>query len=253
MLDKIEEYSIKALIWISILFWPILILGLLVSPLLANADDNVISIEQSGNNLQLGIDQIGYNNKVEMKDSNSYITATNLSMYLVQVNDSDGINQILFNEFSGTDNQIKLAQGVAWNTLDSDTDLTWWADGYEGGGHEIDITLYGDNNDMAVQQTNQGSTTGHSFDLHLAGDDNKVQVKQQSDGDKNLNLTIYNDYNDVFVRQKGNNASHNADITLDGLYGTNLTLKQMSTTNQTYSISVDCMTVGGCSTSVTQN
>ena len=229
------------------------ILGMLILPAICFADDNNINIEQSGDNLQLGIDQIGYNNKVQMKDNNSYITSTNLSMYLVQSNDSDGINKIVFDEVSGSGNQIKLAQGVAWNTLDSDTDLTWWADGYEGGGHEIDITLYGDNNDMAVQQTNQGSTTGHSFDLHLAGDDNKVQVKQQSDGDKNLNLTIYNDYNDVFVRQKGNNASHNATITLDGLYGTDLILKQMSTTNQTYSISVDCMTVGGCSTSVTQN
>ena len=252
MLDKLQEYSMKALIWAGILFWPFIILTLLIAPLFANADDNVISLEQSGDNLQLGVDQYGYNNTVEMLDSNSYINSSNLNMYLVQVNDSAGQNKIVFDEVSGSGNQMKLAQGVAWNTLDSDTDLTWWADGYEGGGHEIDITLYGDNNDMAVQQTNQGSTTGHSFDLHLAGDGNKVQVKQESDGDKNLNLTIYNDYNDVFVRQKGNNASHNANITLDGLYGTDLTLKQMSTTNQTYSISVNCMTFGGCSTSVTQ-
>ena len=252
MLDKLQEYSMKALIWAGILFWPFIILTLLIAPLFANADDNVISLEQSGDNLQLGVDQYGYNNTVEMLDSNSYINSSNLNMYLVQVNDSAGQNKIIFDEVSGSGNQMKLAQGVAWNTLDSDTDLTWWADGYEGGGHEIDITLYGDDNDMAVQQTNQGSTTGHSFDLHLAGDGNKVQVKQQSDGDKNLNLTIYNDYNDVFVRQKGNNASHNANITLDGLYGTDLTLKQMSTTNQTYSISVNCMTFNGCSTSVTQ-
>lgn len=252
MLDKLQEYSMKALIWAGILFWPFIILTLLIAPLFANADDNVISLEQSGDNLQLGVDQYGYNNTVEMLDSNSYINSSNLNMYLVQVNDSAGQNRIVFDEVSGSGNQMKLAQGVAWNTLDSDTDLTWWADGYEGGGHEIDITLYGDDNDMAVQQTNQGSTTGHSFDLHLAGDGNKVQVKQQSDGDKNLNLTIYNDYNDVFVRQKGNNASHNANITLDGLYGTDLILKQMSTTNQTYSISVNCMTFGGCSTSVTQ-
>lgn len=252
MLDKLQEYSMKALIWAGILFWPFIILTLLIAPLFANADDNVISLEQSGDNLQLGVDQYGYNNTVEMLDSNSYINSSNLNMYLVQVNDSAGQNKIIFDEVSGSGNQMKLGQGVAWNTLDSDTDLTWWADGYEGGGHEIDITLYGDNNDMAVQQTNQGSTTGHSFDLHLAGDGNKVQVKQQSDGDKNLNLTIYNDYNDVFVRQKGNNASHNANITLDGLYGTDLILKQMSSTNQTYSISVNCMTFGGCSTSVTQ-
>lgn len=252
MLDKLQEYSMKALIWVGILFWPIIILTLLIAPLFANADDNVISLEQSGDNLQLGVDQYGYNNTVEMLDSNSYINSSNLNMYLVQVNDSSGQNRIVFDEVSGSGNQMKLAQGVAWNTLDSDTDLTWWADGYEGGGHEIDITLYGDNNDMAVQQTNQGSTTGHSFDLHLAGDGNKVQVKQQSDGDKNLNLTIYNDYNDVFVRQKGNNASHNANITLDGLYGTDLILKQMSTTNQMYNVSVDCMTLGGCNVSVLQ-
>ena len=216
------------------------------------ADDNIISVEQSGDNLALGIDQIGYNNQILMKDDNSYITSSSLSMYLVQHNDSNSINKIIFDEVSGSGNQIKLAQGVAWNTLDSDTDLTWWSDGYEGGGHEIDITLHGDNNDMAVQQTNQGSTTGHSFDLHLAGDGNKVQVKQQSDGDKNLNLTIYNDYNDVFVRQKGNNTSHTATITLDGLYGTDLTLKQMSTTSQTYNLSQVCMTVGGCAVTVTQ-
>jgi hypothetical protein len=216
------------------------------------ADDNVINMEQTGDNLELGVDQYGYNNTVDMVDNNSYITASNLSMYLVQVNDTAGINKILFNEISGTNNQMKLGQGVAWNTLDSETDLSWWYDSWEGGGHEINITLYGDDNDMAVQQTNQGSTSGHNFDLHLAGDNNKVQVKQQSDGVKTANLTIYNDYNDVYIRQKGNNATHNANITLDGLYGTDLTLKQMSTTNQTYTLSVDCMTVGGCSTTVTQ-
>ena len=78
------------------------------------------------------------------------------------------------------------------------------------------------------------------------------KIKQQSNGAKNIDLTIYNDYNDVFIRQKGNGATHNANITLDGLYGTDLILKQMSGTNQTYTWSVDCMTVGGCSTSVTQ-
>jgi hypothetical protein len=88
--------------------------------------------------------------------------------------------------------------------------------------------------------------------LHLAGDGNKVLVKQQSDGAKNLNLTIYNDYNDVFVRQKGNNSSHNANITLDGLYGTDLTLIQMSPTNQTYTLTQNCMTVGGCAVNVLQ-
>lgn len=253
MLEKLEEYSIKVLIYVGLVMWPMIILVAIFSFVTeVAADDNVISLEQSGDNLALGVDQIGYNNKIVMLDNQSYINSSNLNMYLVQVNDSEGLNKITFDEVSGSGNQMKLAQGVAWNTLDSDTDLTWWADGYEGGGHEIDITLYGDNNDMAVQQTNQGSTTGHSFDLHLDGDGNKVQVKQQSDGDKNLNLTIYNDYNDVFVRQKGNNASHNANVTLDGLYGTDLILKQMTTTDQTYNLMQYCGNPAGCIVSITQ-
>lgn len=219
------------------------------------ADDNVISLEQSGDNLQLGIDQYGHSNEIEMLDSNSYITASSLDMYLVQYNDDSTAlpNSIVFDEVSGTGNQMKLGQGIDWNTLDSDTDLTWTYDNYEGGGHEIGITLYGDYNQVAVQQTNQtNATDGHDFDLHLAGDNNEVKIKQQSSGAKNIDLTIYNDYNDVFIRQKGANATHNANVTLDGLYGTDLILKQFGTITQSYTISIDCMTVGGCSTTVQQ-
>jgi hypothetical protein len=217
--------------------------------------DNKITMTQSGDTFQLGIDQLGYNNEIKMQDTGSFITASSLDMYLVQVNTSTGgmQNNIVFDEITGAGNQMKLCQGCAWDTLDSDTDLNWWVDNYESGGHDIGITMYGDNNQLAVQQTNQtGASDGHNFDLHLAGDYNEVKIKQQSNGAKNIDLTIYNDYNDVFIRQKGTGATHNANITLDGLYGTDFSLIQMSNTNQTYTISIDCMTVGGCSTSVTQ-
>jgi len=217
--------------------------------------DNVISIEQTGDSFQLGVDQIGFDNEITMLDNNSYITATSLDMYLVQVNTSSTTlpNKITFDEISGTGNQMKLGQGVAWDVLDSDTDLGWYYDDYEGGGHEIDIQMYGDYNQLAVQQTNETTATeGHWFGLHLAGDNNKVQIKQQSSGAKNIDLTIYNDYNDVFIRQKGAGATHNANITLDGLYGTDLILRQLGTTNQTYNLSVDCITIGGCSVDVQQ-
>ena len=254
MLDKLNEISIKILIWTGLFFWPIIILIALFSTFV-QADDNIITMEQTGDTFQLGVDQFGHSNEVMMLDGQSYITASSLDMYLVQYNTNPSAmkNKIIFDEVSGSGNQMKLAQGVAWTTLDSDTDLTWYGDLYESGGHDIGITMYGDNNQLAVQQTNQtGASDGHNFDLHLAGDDNKVLIKQQSNGKKNTDLTIYNDSNDVFVRQKGTGATHNANITLDGIYGTDLILKQMSTTNQTYNLSVDCMTVGGCSVSVTQ-
>jgi len=228
---------------------------LLLITLAVSADDNIITMEQTGDTFQLGVDQFGHSNQINMLDSNSYISAASLDMYLVQVNSSHTAlpNRITFDEISGTGNQMKLGQGIDWTDITSDTDLSWNYDGWEGGGHEIDITMYGDYNQLAVQQTNQSNASdGHDFDLHLAGDHNEVKIKQQSNGAKNTDLTIYNDYNDVFIRQKGNGATHNANITLDGLYGTDLILKQMSQTNQTYTLSVDCMNVNGCGVSVTQ-
>ena len=83
-------------------------------------------------------------------------------------------------------------------------------------------------------------------------DDNTISGRQQSDGVKEMELTIYNSDNDVTLRQKGAWAAHNASITLDGDYGTELILRQMGTTTQTYSLTQNCYTVGGCTVSVIQ-
>ena len=230
------------------------IFGMLILAPAALAD-NEINIEQSGDTFQLGVDQFGHKNQILMLDGNSFISSASLDMYLVQVNTSHTAlpNKIRFDEINGTGNQMKLGQGIDWEDITSDTNLSWDYDNLEGGGHEMDITMYGNYNQLAVQQTNQTtSTDGHDFDLHLAGDNNEVKIKQQSDGAKNVDLTIYNSYNDVFIRQKGNGAQHNANVLLDGLYGTDLILKQFGTTTQTYTLSIDCLTVGGCATSVTQ-
>ena len=215
--------------------------------------DNEISLDQAGDNLLLGIEQIGSNNKLSMLDANSFINSSSLSMYLVQHNVGGYENRITFDEMTGSGNDIKVCQGCAWDTLDSDTDLNWSVDGYESGGHEIDITLYGDDNQLGVQQTNQtGASDGHNFDFHLAGDDNIVAIKQQGNGSKSIDLTIYNDENDVFIRQKGTNATHSATITLDGTYGTDLILKQLGSTTLNYKLSQTCLTVGGCAITVEQ-
>jgi len=51
--------------------------------------------------------------------------------------------------------------------------------------------------------------------------------------------------------QKGN-ANHNAQVVLQGTEETTLNLLQQGNTNQTYSLTQNCNTVGGCSVSVTQ-
>ena len=70
-------------------------------------------------------------------------------------------------------------------------------------------------------------------------------------GNKDLTLTIYNDDNTVAITQKKNGA-HNATITLNGTYGTNLSLLQTGDTTQNYTLTQNCVTVGGCSVSVSQ-
>ena len=208
--------------------------------------DNEINIEQTGDNLDLKIDQIGSSNIVQMLDNNSYINSSSLDIWIVQYNFGYE-NKIAIDEISGTGNDIKLAQGAGW---DSDG---WTTDGYESGGHYIEMDLYGNNNEIQWHQTNQtGSTDGHNFNLHIAGSDNSVIGRQQSDGVKEMELTIYNSFNDVLLRQKGNNATHSADIILDGLYGTDFTLKQLGSTTQSYSISIDCLNPAGCSYNVQQ-
>lgn len=213
------------------------------------ADDNEISLTQSGDNFSLEIKQVGYNNEVGMLDSASYINnASNLDIHIVQYNFTGNINKILFDEVSGSNNTFKLGQGVAWQG-----DGSYTYDSYESGGHYMEIDLYGNNNSVQWHQTNQsGASDGHDFNFHLAGDWNEISGRQQSSGSKSADITIYNSDNTITFRQKGANATHSANITLDGDYGTDLIFKQLGTTSYSYGISVDCFTVGGCSLSIQQ-
>lgn len=224
------------------------LVGVLFAAPIALAD-NEITIEQTGDNLNLTIEQVGANNIIKMQDVYSYINASSLNLFFVQYNDTNTSNQIVIDEMSGSGNTVRLAQGAGWS---GSTSTTYSYDGVEGGGHYIEMDLYGNSNHLQGHQTNQGGTTGHNFNFHLAGNNNDIWFRQQHDGGKDIDLTIYNSDNNVELMQKGNGATHTATITLDGIYGTTLSLLQQGTTTQTYSLSVDCYTAGGCSTTVTQ-
>jgi hypothetical protein len=64
-------------------------------------------------------------------------------------------------------------------------------------------------------------------------------------------MTSRTDENSVSVEQTGN-AAHTGTITLTGSSPTTLNLTQQSNTAQSYSLTQNCVTVGGCSISVTQ-
>ena len=54
------------------------------------------------------------------------------------------------------------------------------------------------------------------------------------------------------LKQEGT-ANHNAQITLTGAYMTTLNVLQQGSTNQSYNLTQNCQTVGGCTVNVTQN
>lgn len=64
-------------------------------------------------------------------------------------------------------------------------------------------------------------------------------------------MTIRTDGGTQSVIQKDSGA-HTATIDLTGTYYTDLSLVQQGSTNQSYSLTQDCQTSGGCTVGITQ-
>ena len=210
------------------------------------AGDNKLTIVQSGSDLTFTVDQIGNNNEIKMKDGSSFFTGSDWTMALYQKNVTNK-NTINIDELNGSSNTLRFGQG---GSLTDNTDTSFTYDGVGYGGHTASFEILGSSNTVVGYQESDGNGS-HTYDLHLAGNNNSVWTAQESDTNKSIDLTIYNSGNTASIEQTGS-AAHSATITLDGSYGTNLSLLQQGTTAQSYTISQLCQTVSGCSISVTQ-
>jgi hypothetical protein len=227
-----------------------LLLAILLLPAFLLAQDNEITIEQTGGNyFDLNVVQVGDYNIIKMYDTSSYVYGNNTELSLIQENDSGTNNVIELWHLSGTDNTIRWAQGTAWDTA---TSTTYTSDGDEGGGHYTRLDIHGNYNHLQGHQTNQGSTSGHTFTSLIFSSYNDIWVRQQHDGAKTISLQTNNDGNDITLRQIGAWATHSASISLSGTDPTTLNLLQQGTTSQSYSLTQSCVTTGGCSVTVTQ-
>ena len=213
------------------------------------AEDNVINLDQSGDNLSLQIEQVGSNNKILLYDSGSKITGDDVDIHLHQHNTSSSAstNTIKLWHLYGDDNAIRWGQGAA---LTNSSDTTFESDSDDSGGQYAMIDIHGSRNSIVGYQMNSGSGA-HTADIYIWGDDNSAWLRQKNNSSKNLDLLIKNDDNAVSVLQK-DHAAHTAAITLDGTYGTNLNLTQQTNTAQSYTLIQNCVTVAGCNISVIQ-
>ena len=239
--------------------------------------DNEINITQSGDGIDLFIEQEGKNNLVDFsmyhwgnKVKISQYGHNNQITYgpwgTLSSGDLDGtFNELDFQQWCSRGSSCKTSQikfhvegdnnEVRWGQgrIISSPTASWTWDGGEGGGHYSLIDIHGDNNNLAGNQRNSsaGIYSEHQAIFYLYSDNNDVFWRQNTDGVKTVTLYTYNDGNDVTGFQTGY-ATHTANISLTGSFPTTLSLEQKGGTAQSYSLSQNCQTSGGCSVSVVQ-
>ena len=209
-------------------------------------DGNTMYLDNHGENNNFDATQIHNNAIMDLEidyDGNSVEAKQQCSAT------SCNQDNMILNVFQGNDNNIKMGQGYKIGT-----NGVFNYDYSEMGGHSMDLRVTGDRNDIMLSQRSSNSTSGHDMDINVYSDDNDIHVIQEHNRSKNLTLTLNNDDNNVDIDQKKNHP-HTANITLGGSYGTDFTLQQGtngSTSGLSYTLTQNCVTVGGCAVSVTQ-
>jgi len=214
------------------------------------ADDNLITILQEGDNFELDITQIGYNNVIKQWTSSEGIDGADNTVIIKQANDrgySYDKNIIELRRVWGDGNTLKLGQGYHVSTNGA-----FSIDNSEYGDTFAHINITGDNNNILMSQRTNSSSSGHAYWLHLEGDNNDIHTIQREGGSQYINLDVYNDGNDIDLIQK-NDGDHYMSVILRGTEPTTIGVTQNSIYNKSYSITNYCYTAGGCSINVTQN
>jgi hypothetical protein len=221
--------------------------------------DNIVSITQIGDNLNVNISQQGeYNTITKNVWTVSYDWQGDDNTFDLRQKNTQNNSQTNYQGYHivGNDNTVRVGQGYAdYGSLASAASQSWATDNHEGGGNIVMVDIHGSDNILNIGQRNgsQGNYNGHDVTAYIYGDDNTARSVQVHDGAKDLTLTLIGDDHTVYTEQRGTGA-HNATIHLTN--GTNpysFSLSQNSSTTQNYSLTGACYTSGGCSVSVTQN
>ena len=256
--------------------------NLLLSSFVKADNTNSITIGQVSNadtdNLNLSIEQIGYDNKVNLK-----IAHRNNSIFFKQQGhnnelsffptwgqqsggDIDGASNSLHMEQNctlsscaksdinlhilGSSNSVRWGQGLY---LSGSSDTTFADDNDEGGGHTLNLDIHGSNNSLSGYQRNGNNNqySPHTATVYFYSSNNSFYVVQETDGTKTATLKTTNDGNTGSLNQSGGGA-HNANVTLSGSQPTTFNLTQQINSAQSYTLIQNCQTSGGCNIAVLQ-
>jgi hypothetical protein len=139
---------------------------------------------------------------------------------------------------SGTRNNYVEYYG---NGLSNSVDITQTGNALTQANY-VDLRVVGNFNSVNLQQLSTGGTKGIFADV--SGNNNSLLVQQKDSGSHYAEITLSGGNKNVDVLQQGS-ASHMAKVNLSGT-PTDLSLTQSGSTQNYYSITHNCTTVGGC-------
>ena len=231
----------------------------------ALANGNEIYIDQVGNNNTTTITQTGNYNKITGTANQTATIAGDSNSTTIRQNSGSGKNLIDLNVSGTGSNTLNLNQGYL-------TDGT--LSGNQLGGNYQKVDVQGNNNTVTTQQNRDVGTVGNYMEHSIIGNFNSITSTQSGDN-KLLFNSISGTYNTVSTTQSGTGAQHYIDLTLTGPGNTATVTQSGNTQNkativinniggpagvdltqtggQTYNITTNCVTLGGCgTTTVTQ-
>ena len=226
----------------------------------ALANGNEIYIDQVGNNNTTTITQTGNYNKITGTTQQTATISGNSNSTTIRQNSGTGKNLIDLNVTGTGSNTLNLNQGYLTDGTISSNQL---------GNNYQKVDVQGNNNSLTTQQNRDVGTVGNYMEHTVIGNYNSITSTQSGDN-KLLFNSITGNSNTVSTTQSGTGAQHYIDLTLTGA-GNSATVNQSGNTQnkativinnlggpagvnltqtggQTYNITTNCVTLGGCGT-----
>ena len=235
---------------------------------ITTSDDTTITVNQDGNdnavNLSMAHDdntldfhQEGNNNTISWvsywgsgKSWGGDLDGTNNTLKFEQINTTGSDSNKIGFHIQSNDNNVHVCQGATFASSTSTSCSETSSEEY--GGHTTNLDLHSGGNDIKIGQQTGTGNADHYVQLYTyGGENNDIFIKQNGNGNKTLNMTVRTDGGEQSIIQKDSGA-HTATIDLTGIYHTDLDLKQQGSTNQSYSLTQNCQTSGGCGVTLTQ-
>jgi len=216
-----------------------------------NGVSNKLVVIQTGTNNHVGnVTNMGGVNWGSMTGAGGDIYGDNNEFKIEQYNTTGtDQNKVGIHNYNQDGNSVHICQGKSFSDNSSANCNTSTA---EYGGHTVVLDLHGNNNNVKISQETGTANADHLIRAYFYnGDNNSTFMKQLGNGNKTAYITVRTDGGQQSIVQTGD-GDHTATVDLTGSYKTDLSLTQQGGTDQSYSLTQNCQTSGGCSVTLTQ-